>query len=152
MIKLGAMGLLFVALASQAAALSCAPPDIKQTFNYLHKSPKTYVMGLGKITAQNPIPEYIRGEARQIPAKFEGVFLGKSGKTKPQTVRLTVEATCVSVWCGNFPKTDKQMLVFLQKTATGYQMESGPCGGHFKISPTSRDIRVLKRCLKNKGC
>ena len=146
------MGVLFTALATQAAALSCAPPDIKRTFNYLHTSPKTYVMGFGKITALETIPEYVRGEERHISAEFEGVFLGPSGQTKQQSALLTVDTTCVSVWCGNFPKTDKQMLVFLQKTDVGYRMESGPCGGHFKISPTSKDIRNLKRCLKKNGC
>ncbi len=152
MIRLGAMCVLLSALATQAVALSCVPPDIKNTFNYLHAAPKTDVMGLGKVTAMEPVPEYIRGEDRHISAQFEGAFLRKSGQTKQQTVLLTVDITCVSVWCGNFPKTDKQMLVFLQKTDIGYQMESGPCGRHFKISPTSKDIRGLKQCLKNNGC
>ncbi len=152
MIRLGAMSVLFTALATQAMALSCMPPNIAHTFNYLHASPKTYVMGLGKITAMETIPEYVRGEERHISAEFKGVFLGTSGRTKQQSLLLTVDTTCVSVWCGNFPKTDKQMLVFLQKTDVGYQMESSPCGGHFKISPTSKDIRTLKQCLKNNGC
>lgn len=152
MIRLGASLIVYLALATQASALSCIPPNIARTFNDVHASSDVYVMGLGTLTAKGRIPKYIEGQARHIPAQFRGVLLGQSGQTKTQNLNVTLDAICYASWCGGFPKTDQQILVFLKKTQAGYRLESNPCSGDFKVSPTKKELRILKKCLKNGGC
>jgi len=150
--KCGATALVFIALASQAAALSCTPPNIGHSFNHVAASKDTYVMGQGKLTATGDIPKYQQGQPRQIPAEFTGVFYGLSGPSGERTVPVTVDAVCFASWCGGFPKTDKTMVVFLKQSPTGYRLESNPCAGDFKIAPTQKDMRILKKCLKKGKC
>jgi len=149
---LGISTIVCVALASQAAALSCIRPNLARSFNGYQQASETYVMGLGVLIAKGVVPEYVRGQPNKIPAWFKGVLLGSVDQSAEQTISVVVETTCLSVWCGGFPKTDKKMVAFLQKTSTGYRLSSNPCGGSFKVSPTSKEIRVLKKCLKEGKC
>lgn len=138
--------------ATQAVALSCMPENIARTFNWVHEAPDTYVMGLGTLTQKGDIPIYKEGMPRQIKTRFKGVLLGTSGQTEEQTIPVTVDAICFASWCGGYPKTDESMLVFLKKTPTGHRLESNPCGGHYTISPTTDEIKLLQKCLRQGGC
>lgn len=139
-------------LTSQAFALSCAPPNIARTFNYVNDAPDTFYMGLGTLSATGKIPKYVEGTPRQIPAQFEGVFMSATGQTETKKVDVILDAICFASWCGGFPETDDEMVVFLKQTNEGYRLESNPCDGHFKVMPTPKELRVLKRCLGNSGC
>lgn len=148
----GATALVFLALASQAVALSCMRPNIGRTFNHVATSKDIYLMGQGILTATGQIPKYKQGEPRQIPAEFTGVFYGLSGPSKKRTVSVTVDAICFASWCGAFPETDDKMVVFLKQSLDGYRLESNPCDGHFKVAPTSKEVQILQKCLKKGQC
>ncbi|KAB7614652.1 hypothetical protein F9L33_08420 [Amylibacter sp. SFDW26] len=150
--KFGAIALIFLALASQAAALSCVRPNIGRTFNNVAASKDIYVMGQGTLTATGKIPKYQQSVERQITTEFTGVFYGVSGALRERTVLVTVDTICFASWCGSFPKTDEKMIVFLKKSPSGYRLESNPCDGHFKIAPTIKEIRILQKCLKKGEC
>lgn len=138
--------------ASQALALSCMPQNIARTFNWVNEAPDTYVMGLGVLTPIGRIPKYKEGIARQISARFKGVLLNTVGQTEEQTMPVTVDTICFASWCGGYPKTDENMLVLLKKTSTGHRLESNPCGGHYKMAPTTYEIKLLQECLHKGGC
>ncbi len=152
MIKLCATALIFLAMASQAIALSCLRPNIGRTFNTIATSESIYLMGQGTLTATEKIPDYKQGVERQIRANFTGVFYGVTGTSTKRTISVTVDAICFASWCGNFPKTNKKTVVFLKQSPNGLRLESNPCEGHFKVSPTSKDMRILQECLKNGMC
>lgn len=143
---------LCVVLASQAAALSCLKPNIGRTFNFVQESADTFSMALGTVTAKGRIPKYVEGKPRYIPSKFKGVFLGSNGQSKEHEIDITVDAICVVHWCGGFPETDEDMLVFLKKTDVGYRLESNPCGGNYKIAPTPKEVRTLQKCMRRGKC
>ena len=142
----------FAALASQAVALSCLPPNVARTFNQINEAPDTYVLALGVLTIKGRIPKYKESQPRQVLAQFSGVFLGTSGQSAEQTVPVTVDAVCYASWCGGFPETDEKMIAFLKKTKADYHLQTNPCGGHFKIAPTPKDLRLMRKCLKQGGC
>lgn len=150
--RLGLLTGLCVVLASQAAALSCMKPNIGRTFNYVQESSDIFSMALGTVTAKGVIPKYKDGKARHIPSKFKGIFLGPNGQTEEREVDITVDAICLAHWCGGFPETEKDMLVFLKKTDAGYRLESGPCDGHYKIGPTPKEVRSLQKCMRRGKC
>ena len=150
--RLGLTATVFVVLASQAVALSCLPPNIARTFNQANEAPDVYVMGLGILTVTGPIPKYKEGKPRHVTAQFKGAFLGASGQSAEQDLDVTVDAICYASWCGGFPQSDEKMIAFLKKTETGYRLETNPCGGHFKIAPTPKEIRLLRKCLTQGGC
>jgi hypothetical protein len=127
-------------------------PNIARIFNALNDVPETYVMGLGVLSPAGHIPKVRRGEPSQIRANFTGVFFGNRGKTEEQTVPVTVESICAASWCGGYPKTYKEMLVFLKKSPSGYLLRSAPCGGHFKVEPTKKEINLLRKCMRRGGC
>ncbi len=139
-------------ITSQAAALSCMRSNIARTFNWVHEAQDVYIMGLGVLTPKGPIPKYQQGQPRHIPSQFKGVFFGPTGKTEEQTVLVTVDAICFASWCGGYPETTKDMLVFFKKAETGYRLESNPCDGHYKVAPTPKEIRLLQKCLRRGGC
>ncbi len=141
-----------VTLTTQAMALTCIRPNIGLTFNSVATSEKTYIMGRGTLTPKSKIPKYQSGIERQIPAEFTGVFYGASGLTSERRVPVIVDAICYASWCGGFPKEDSEMVVFLEQSSNGYRLESNPCDGNFKISPTPEDMEILHKCLKNGKC
>lgn len=139
-------------IASQAVALSCMRPNIARTFNWVNEASDVYIMGLGVLTPKGRIPKYQQGQARHISSQFKGVFFKPTGKTEELTLLVTVDAICFASWCGGYPETDENMLVFFKKTKTGYRLESNPCSGNYKISPTPKEMKLLQKCLRRGGC
>ncbi len=150
--KTGVAVFFLLTLASQAVALSCIRPNVGRTFNTVAASEKTYVMGQGVLIAKGEIPKYQSGVARQILAEFTGVFYSTSGSSTKHTVPVIVDAICYASWCGGFPKEDSGMVVFLEQSSNGYRLESNPCDGNFKMSPTPEDMEILHKCLKKGKC
>ena len=138
--------------ASQALALSCMRPNIARTFNWVNEAPDVYVMGMGVLTPKGRIPKHRKGKTRHISSQFKGVFFGIKENTPEQTVPVTVDALCFASWCGGYPETTENTLVFFKKTDTGYRLESNPCGGHYKIAPTRKEIKLLQKCFRRDGC
>lgn len=80
------------------------------------------------------------------------MFFGPKEKTDEQTVPVVVDAICFASWCGGYPETVENMVVFFKQTQTGYRLESNPCGGNYKIAPTPKEIKLLQKCMRRGGC
>ncbi|GHA49016.1 hypothetical protein GCM10008927_12710 [Amylibacter ulvae] len=146
-------------VAQSAHALSCMRPNIARSFNDFAASDDTYVLGFGKITATQKIVNPNKGkdgtaqhESYSVQASFSGRFMGDAGWGDPKTLPVNVQVQCLSVWCGGFPTDDQDAIAYFQKTSTGYVLQMGPCGGHYKASPTLQEQRILKSCFRNKKC
>jgi hypothetical protein len=130
-IRLAALALLVLA-ATQAAALSCVPPDPLREFREAQAAPETYNVLYGTLSfdpARMP-QEGLSPNPQPAPvgARFEGFALGLDGFTRPVQAPVTLQPTCAGPWCGTFgPGT---ALLFARVTpGAGYVVEIGPCGG-----------------------
>ena len=82
---------------------------------------------------------------------FEGKSISHRGFDTPVFVPVTITETCLSVWCGKVP-LNEDVVVFIEKTETGYSVEEGPCGGMVFASPTPTDLKRLTNCMRGKKC
>ncbi len=150
-----------------AQALSCLRPNIARTFNDLSDSDRAYVMALGQLEqtgkripkrskpettggAEQPVLDI--GIPHEVPARFTGQTFGLAGLSPTQVLDVVVDEICLASWCGSFPATTDPMLVFVEQTDAGYRLRAGPCGGDFKIAPTSQELDLLQSCLQAGHC
>jgi len=136
--------------ANPAASLSCAKPNVARTFNWAAESKDVYMVGYGALRAigdvkdPNTYPEnQLKRKSYSIDANFTGTFLSKRGFVNEQTIPVTVTVQCLSVWCGQFPVTKENVLVFIQKTKTGFEVTADPCGSNIMTAPSIKQRRTL---------
>lgn len=166
-------GLAFVAMTlclntGTAQALSCLRPNIARTFNDLNSSERNYVMALGVLEqtgarvakGSKPVPDPDRPEQpvrdigipHEVPARFTGQMYGAAGLGAEQSLDVVVVEVCLASWCGSFPKTAQNVLVFIEQTEVDYRIRSGPCEGDFKLSPSQKELDILQSCLAAGQC
>jgi hypothetical protein len=157
-----------VLTAGSADALSCLRPNIARTFNDLSASDRSYFMALGhleqtgkRIPMRSDPPKVANGEEQpvldigiphEVPARFSGKMFGATGLSDEITLDLKVDEICLASWCGSFPETDDEILVFIERTEVDYRLRSGPCEGDFKVAPTEAELALLQSCLKAGQC
>lgn len=145
-------GLLLSAIATQSVALSCMPSNFARTFNTVNDAPEIYHAAIGTLKATAPIPKYQEGKEQHVKATLTGQYFPVNSNSKTHRLSVTVDAVCFGPWCAGFPKTDAEMLVFLEQTDTGYRLLSTPCDGNFLVSPSVKTKKIISQCIQNKGC
>ena len=152
MIRLALPALLLVA--TQAAALTCAPADPIRDFQAAQAAAETYHVLYGNLSfdparmpqggsSPNPRPA-------PVSARFQGFALGLEGFTRPVEARVTLQPTCAGPWCGTFgPGT---ALLFGQVTDAGYLVEIGPCGGGAFDQVSEATLGRLAACIRGQAC
>ena len=142
---------LWLATAAQAAALSCAYPNIAETFNWRAEAAVSYLMVKGTLTPHGNLPRQSAGKPAEAAYRFDGVAIGLSGDV-PLAREITVTTTCASVWCGALPELEGEVLTFLEQRADTLLLEVGPCPGEMLEAPSIKDISVLRICLAQGRC
>lgn len=150
---------------TQAHALSCASSgfELETSYKANKKAGKniTYVMGsFTGGTKQKKKPKLtgtgINGGIQLIPQNGKGSktkmhFSGKklvNGKEKAFKTKVTVETTCINVWCGNPPKPNTTTIATLEKTTSGYVLKAGPCSPNTFSAGLVNDWDKLKRLMR----
>ncbi|HHI69470.1 MAG TPA: hypothetical protein ENJ91_00600 [Rhodobacteraceae bacterium] len=158
MIRKGVTLAFVILAATQASALSCIRPSIENSFRQYQNAKETYILALGKLTNKhNVVPADDtpngQGEARgeSFVATFKGWQATRGGFDRPLNVTVAVRATCLSVWCGQV-SAEREMLTFLEKTAFGYLLTDGPCGGTAFYDPDKDIKRRALQCLRGGVC
>jgi hypothetical protein len=144
---------MIAAIAGQAQALSCAPPDIARTFNWASAADESYIVLNGSFSFQ-PLP---RNRTRQLnpettthDAVFEGSYLGADGFISAPALDVTLTFVCLGPWCGSIEDGD-DILVFAQQTANGYIIEVDPCFGSV-FAPSDDNIDRVEACMRGENC
>lgn len=141
----------------QAAALSCLRPTIESGFKYHSQAEETYLLVLGTLTNKRSVVSRVkqsgsrdaRGES--FVATFTGVQATRSGFDRQLKVTVAVKGTCLASWCGGV-NTGMEMITFLEKTAYGYTLSEGPCGGAVFYNPDKDMKRRAHQCLLGGVC
>ena len=66
-------------------------------------------------------------QGARVPARIEGLALSAEGFTSPVSTPLTLDVGCAGPWCGGLQPGEH--IAFLERTATGWELEVGPCPG-----------------------
>lgn len=153
-----ALATVCASLSGQALALSCAQPDVGQSFNWWAESQDTYYVGVGSLHPLAEVPERVESGALTgtptpppppIPYRFDGHLLGADLRV-PVTLTITVTASCAASWCGSYPKAGTRGLMPLKGTDTqDLSLDFGPCPGN--IFPVETEARV-NECLRAGRC
>lgn len=153
MIHIAAL-LVFTGIGAAANALSCAPPNLAQNFNWYQNSDKTYQLFVGKVEMTGPIPKYREGKERTAKGVARGRFVGKRSLTDTRSFDVTVKSVCAASWCGGFPNQtqERDWIMFLENTPSGDVLTIGPCHQPYGEYSQKRQINVLQKCLRQGEC
>lgn len=148
-----ALGL--IALASQAAALSCIRPDPMATFQRVAAAEEAYYVLYGQLTfdeaalpqgllnGSDPMPD-------PIPARFEGKGLTKQGFTSDFISPVNLQIQCAGPWCGSARSGAEAVYFVLADDPVTFIAD--PCGGMIFQDPPQATLDALTTCMQGGAC
>ena len=153
----------FVALmaAVSAQALSCRAPNAARGFNFAMESVDKYHMVEVTFDQAGPDvpPVKIEDQAKprepvthvyQTPARLHQ----PRGPAISRDITLTVEVTCLGMWCGSFPPQGNTLLMFAKVGARdAYHVRLGACPDDLVLyAPSAKQIETLRACWREGAC
>lgn len=138
-------------MAGQAAALSCRQPDAAETFKRLAASEDRYSVLLGTFDFTAPPQQSVSNDAQpqRVVAEFSGQGLAANGFGPIAPTSVTLQTSCAGPWCGGFPRSGSQFLVFVAVTDAGYVATLGPCGGTVFDATFAP---IVEACMRGETC
>jgi hypothetical protein len=142
--------LLLALLAGPAQALSCLPPDPVRLFEFAKQSPDPFVIVKGRILAgEVELPR----ENTKLPARssvrIEGLGLTRTGFSAPVAREVTLELSCLSVWCATPP--EGVLIMALKVEGDARTLAIDPCGGNAVPWTEDGEVRLLA-CQRDGDC
>lgn len=130
-------------LAGPANALSCLPPDPVRLFQFAKDSADSYVIVMGRILAgEIDLPN----EGSKVPTRstvrVEGMGLSRTGFDTPIERDVTLELSCLSVWCAS-PPAEGVLIMALKVEGDGRVLAIDPCGGNAVPWTEDGETRLL---------
>lgn len=140
---------LLALIPTQAFALSCAPANFGSEFNRIAEAKELYWIGYGELRMTGPLPETRRGQ----PYSAEYEFIGRINFSRNKVAHdVTMESTCTGTWCGNMPKEQVPVIVFMEHRNDELFLSSRPCNADFLTEPSLGEVGALRACLKKGKC
>lgn len=149
-------------LAPSASALSCMAPDMIADLNKAKASDKVYYLLVGNFSAPqikrpkfNPQNQFAHSGQRSqsVRGTFTGVSLGANPRNDHalSSFPVTVETSCAASWCGEVPRSDQEMIAFVEVADDRPPvLTMAPCVSmHYNYTPER--VQTLRRCL-DKEC
>jgi hypothetical protein len=147
--------------ATQAAALTCVPPDPLRSFREANAAPESYVVLHGRLhfdpalmPGADALPPPGAAETRLDPveARFEGFALGLAGFTRPVSATVVLEPSCLGQFCAGIGPGDGWLL-FARPSGTGaYHVAIEPCGNRAFDGVPRATLDALATCLQGGPC
>ena len=155
MIRLAVIAAL-VCMAQPAAALSCLPYWVQDSWHDAVAASERYIVVAGEFALDQPVrhrpPDVSEPNADPITvrAQFDAqIIAGGGGETRLEGT-ATLTFGCIAAWCAGAP--DGPMLVFLREDGPGqYSSETGPCGG-FIYADRPQTRAMIRACAAGGTC
>lgn len=128
--------------AGPALALSCLEPSVARSFEEARASAEVYVVVLGRFEFEAPEP----GEPASVTATFDGRVLGRDGFVTEVRRPVTMEISCLSVWCGHI-EPGVETLAFVEQEEEGLSVAITPCSGWVFVKPTPEQVLIAESCM-----
>jgi len=150
-----ALGAALALSTSQTFALSCAPPQIENSFNGWVDSEETYYIGVGSLEPIGELPKIPSafdqgnsfGEKEPLTATylFSGELLdGEQGHA--YEMPITVNVSCLGPWCGRFPADGKKGLMALRGVGIlNLTLDINACPGSIFPAETEATVQACIR-------
>lgn len=139
-----------------AMALSCMRPSVEASFAEAVAAKESYLVVKGTITFDErklPKPNMRTQTAPKrtvIKARFNGHSLNTAGFATLFEKPVDYVVRCAVIWCGG-GQSGEEIVAFIERTATGYALEMGPCGG--RAFPATRDnVSDAIACIQSGAC
>ena len=144
---------MIAATAGQAQALSCLPPDIARTFDWVAAAEERYIVLNGTFSF-DALPRTRGGQLDPVTVTlesvFEGNYLGVDGFIDAPRLDVSLAFVCMGPWCGSMRSGD-EVLVFAQQSADGYTVEVDPC--YSTVFPSDDDtLERVEACMRGEAC
>lgn len=139
---------------SQAAALSCARPDIARDFQRIATSDKTYVVLNGTFSfATRPPREDKQGpQTQSYAAIFNGKLLTGNGFTDDVAeVLVTINSNCSASWCGDITP-DARYIAFVEQDGQKLTLQAEACPTYAFFEPTPETVEQIEACAAGGDC
>ncbi len=140
-----------VMLPGAAMALSCLPPDIRDSFHSADASEKSYIVVEGEFTLEDPEFAAEPGKLKLTSGSFKGRWLGSRSKSSQFEHPVTFEVGCVEDICEKI-LPGENLITFLRKEKGEYFVEVRPCGGSLFYGPRKSDKEAVQQCLNGGDC
>ncbi|MEM1237210.1 MAG: hypothetical protein AAGI10_09590 [Pseudomonadota bacterium] len=145
-----------IALAGQAAALSCLPMDVAGSYKEAAETKETYVIALGRFDFDEAeLPKRRVDNSNPPSTVVDAVFTGGLFTGEDfgfETVlEVTVEALCLGPWCG-WIEPGQEVLAFIEDRNGGYHLTVSPCPGQVYTAPSAAQIEKVVACHQGKDC
>ncbi|WP_425072389.1 hypothetical protein [Sagittula sp. S175] len=143
--------------ASQAAALSCLPPDPVRTFLEVDAAPERWGAAVGRLDFdESRLPQSHKDMTNTPPetwlrAQLVGRTLDTDGWTKPFQGNVALKVQCFGPWCA-LPKSGVTYLMFLQREPTRHVATADPCGAYIFPNPSREDLDRVYQCFAGGAC
>ncbi|KUP93736.1 hypothetical protein [Tritonibacter horizontis] len=151
-------GLVGLACASQAQALSCLPMGPGDVYRIVAKSEDPFVIVEGRVTFDEALlPKYSQSAPEatktptRIPAQVTGLLLGEQYFDQPVDGEMTLEAHCLGPWCGSL-KSGGRYLFFARNTEGKATAYLEPCGGFFFDAEDGSAGDIVLQCHQGRAC
>lgn len=144
--------------ATQAAALTCAPPDPLRSFREAQAAPESYVVLHGRLSFDPAAMPNGRRPPRDgtgfppVPARFDGFALGLAGFTRPVRATVLLEPTCLGPFCGSIGPGDDWLLFARPSERGTYRVGIDPCGAWVFDRVPEPTLDALAGCLRGDAC
>jgi len=145
--------LILICLGTQLSALSCAFPDISETYAYLDDHDETYAVLLGQISYD--VDGYSKDALEAgvtVQGRFEGVQVGKNRNFSPLSTDITVKVQCDSTWGCGYVDRSPDTISFVQMTDHGLLIQGSICPGRQYPNADPAYMDKLQRCMSGGWC
>lgn len=143
-----------IAIAGQAAALSCMRPDPVDTFARVSAADDTYYLLYGTLDFDaSKQPKGVVKKPRDpapIDAVFDGFALDQSGFNTPYKTAALLQNKCAGPWCGS-QEPGVTSLFFAMVQGDQIVISASPCGGSIFTNPQPSVLNAMTACM-NGNC
>jgi hypothetical protein len=151
-------GLALAALAAPASALSCRPWTPVDAYLAAANASARYAVVQGHLKFDERRLPKVNWDRQgdtpprtEIPARFTGKMLSRSGFDRPFSADVTLEVLCYGPWCAS-AVNGGDYLAFLEERGGRHVLQVNPCGG-FGFSVNSRKVqRQILACHRGQSC
>lgn len=147
------LALLLTLCVTSAQALSCLRTDAVRLFEAARDAEAAFHIVKGRITlleaAQTPDPA--QKKPARTRARLTGTALSGGGFNARYDREITIEAVCLSIWCGSAEGLTEDMIFAVVATRTGPVLRIDPCATRLVRWTQAEEDRLL-RCYRSGIC
>ncbi len=120
-----------IAAGSPALALSCLQPDAVRLYEMARDAEEEFYFVKGRVDLIGPVREPVPNTDTPAltRARISGTALNSHGFGTAFEQDITIEASCLSVWCGSPEDPTGELFAALEIKDQGLTLRVGPCGG-----------------------